>query len=372
MTTQHPDGRSLTASDLPTMSKLVEDHTELDRHRLWALRNVSMWAAAQKKENRPSDRDAIDTIAGFGNAWLGFLIGKAAEGRSFFVQHDLVRTFPAFYVRDKRTKDRLRPAPRSAWKNDWRNVLPWMGNPQRLTMLEMEIALAIFYWHANEPRLVWWLQEYPHILWRVHAYLLHNYGFKLAGHLRRAMRNTKWAGRRLTRQPPFTAGFLARWQPRIAGLTAIGLLGILSVNHLLTLIFAAPLGWVGVGGLVVLVLTFLLILMDVFKQNRGVLVSFKHARLRALGVLWRALAWGAAGTVTVFAILRIILSHFVHRQSLENWVAYQQLPDMALPHLAVQPWWHWVIRFGTMGVWAVLLGLLLQWFWEDRSVTEPI
>ena len=355
-------------NDLKPWFQFAAERPELNRYRLCALRYISLWASSQGRGDV-----SPEAVADPGNSWLAFLLGPAAQGQSFFVQHDLTRTFPAFYAQQDHTSGRLlRPLKRAKWGEEWSGVLSWLKQPERLTIVEIEIALAIFEWKAETPELVWWLRDYPHILWRVHAYLLRNYGFKLARSLLKAMSKTSWADRALAKQPPFKAGVLSRFQPRIAGLIAIGSLGILSINHLLTLIFAAPWAWVGAAGVLLLGLLLLIVLMDVFKQNRGVLVSWVHAWPRACSVLWRALCWGAAGTAAVWGMFLAVGSSAINRTQLANWIWYHQLPDMAVPNLSSGPWWQWLVRLATLGLGAVFLGLLLQWFWEDRAVTEPI
>ncbi len=379
-------------SHLVDWLKVFESRPPASSHRLLLLRYVT-W----RLQKRPDQADVRELGRELAYSWLQFLLGDAAEGRSFFLQHFLLCYAEPFYYGGR--PGELRPSPK---KDGWQEILPWLRRPQNLTILEMEIALAIFRWDATEPELVWWIREYPHILRRVHGLLLRTYGFALLGALTRAMKaaredhgpgtsgaeggspvtgdagqseytaSTNGVLSRSLYQAPYLASVGWRVYPRLGGLVLIGLLGILSINYLLTPLYAAPLWLVLTGGLAALALIHRLIMMDVFKQNRGVLVSARHAQPRTLGVLWRALAWGCAGTLAACAVLRLILSHLVRRPSLENWTAYRQLPDMALPHLAAQPWWHWLLRFAVMGLGAVLLGLLLQWFWEDRSVIEPI
>jgi hypothetical protein len=370
------------------------DKPALGVHKLLFLRYVT-WRAARRT---PTGKSAPRWAREVAYSWLDFLLGPAANGRSFFLQHFLTTENLAFYIGNEPTD--LQPTPRKCWPDSWKNrdtrTLPIIERPQNLTILEMEIALAIFEWNAKKPRLVWWIREYPHILRRIHQVLLRTYGFALLHPLRRAMKTgTKGAdtadsgngatdsssntsnesadqeGYSLYRAP-YIASIGWRCYPRLAGLVTIGLLGILSINYVLTFLFAGPLGSVIAGGGAALALIAALILMDVFKQNRGVLVSERHALPRTWGVVWRALLYGAAEVTALVFMLRALLSYIIDRGKLESWVAYRQLPDMALPHVTFWASCGWIVRFTVMGLGAVLLGLLLQWFWEDRSVIEPI
>ena len=369
------------SEDFGSWAKIFADKPEDNSRRLFFSRHTAWCLQGGRHAVSKGYHESAREVA---YEWLRFLLGPAREGRSFFLQHVVVGFKLAFYLGGEGHD--LRPKPRRAWENRC-GRLKFLKRPENLTILEMEIALAIFEWNSDEPRLVWWIREYPHILRRVHQVLLGTYGFTLLKMLRRAMKAARSpeskeahgadlgavaGGSSSLYKAPYLASVGWRLYPRLGGLVTIGLLGIFSINYVLTPFYAAPLSGVALVGFIALVLIIMLILMDVFKQNRGVLVSPSHALPRVIGVLWRVLAWGAFETSATVAVLLLILSPAIQRSSLQNWVAYHQLPDMALPHLAAQPWWHWLVRFTVLGLAAVLLGLLLQWFWEDRSVIEPI
>ena len=322
----------------------------------------------------------------FAQAWVQFLISEDSSSHNFFLQqyraHDA-----AFYEEETLKTHRTLPA-------EWATVLPGIRTAS-LTVPEMELALVLFEWKSpsGKPVLSPWLREHPHILWRVHRFLLARYCFALLRPFRRALKASrrdpagKIGGNLYA--PPFLAGEFLTFYPRIAGLVAIGFLGLMEVDLAQVLFFATAWNVAFVAGTVSVLLLFVLNYMDVYKQNRGVMNDRRHGESRALGLLARFLGWG-----TFFAILYVCLVHLsghAQESAIQDWPSSSQGPLNGLWNLLIPkvPAWEEIrqalagkdglgtlvrIFFGlfAMAASSCLLGALLQWFFEDTAATEPI
>ncbi len=283
-------------------------------------------------------------------AWVRYLAGDEVTTATFYLQQYAVTDTRFYRGSEPSGAGRLRPKPRGEWPKAWGPVLPWLRHPERLTVGELELALAVFEWKAKQPRFVWWLRHRPHVLWRIHRFLLKRYCYELLSPFREALRADGLD------RPPFRAGELWQLQPRIAGLSFIGFLAMLGLYRDLDL-FCGPCmagGGVPAGALWAAAalcagLLWVVVYVDVFKQNRGMMSSLMHGARRVWLTVWGFLWWGA-----VFAT---------------GYVG--GLGGLAGLDIGVDPGYRGV-AVGFTAASACLIGALLQWFWEDRAATEPV
>jgi hypothetical protein len=354
-----------------------------------------------------------DYVYFFASAWVKHLISPEGTRERFFLQE--------YVARDGGLYDAGSLRPRK-WESGscWREAYPWLRHPEWLTITEMELVLAIFRPVSAEstgrPRLVGWLERYPHLLWRIHRFLLSRYCFQLLRPFREALKNGHWKTNRALPPgsatasvtanqgsgkseepvkdkpptapdktntppeptlyaPPFRAGEFLTLYPRIAGLVAIGFLGLLQVDLAQVLFFATSWMVAIAASVVSLVILFLLNYMDVYKQNRGVMSDRFHGVGRALSLLGRFLAWGAIPTAGYVTLLHLCGN--VDATAIRSWPSSGEeqngLWNLLIPRfppLADDG------RF-PLGLFAMisascLLGALLQWFFEDTAATEPV
>lgn len=337
------------------------------------LRRVAMAV----RNGQPSGPDAQDAAYYLASRWVRFLISEQASQEKFFLQEYVARD-NAFYE-----NDHLRPkANLKVWDD-----LPALKSHQ-LTITEWELTLAIFTHDGKTWRFTWWLARYPHLLWRIHAFLLRRYCFPLLALFRQAQKNTQKsesnasldrppsrAGEQSNAsldRPPFRAGELWRLYPRIGALTFLGLLAIVGLTPALAFFFAGH--WllvafaVGAAFVVQLVLSGI----DVFKQNRGVMVSKGHAWPRVWRLSLRFFLWGfvlAVGFLAACWLTQLLPFEKSALRPLEGW------GNILLPEVSLAPAGKGA-RFllGVLGLAAAsgTLGALLQWIWEERAATEPI
>jgi hypothetical protein len=370
-------------------------------------RLVARMAAASEKQ----PNEGWGTTYYFASAWVRHLISPEGTSQRFFLQE--------YVARDEGLYDAgtLRPKP---WvgKNGWRKAYPWLRHPENLTITEMELVLAIFRPQTNQgsglarwaracglshsrllwtcfpakmqggPRFVGWIERYPHLLWQIHRFLLSRYCFQLLPAFREALR----AGQRQNGSasakkshlyaPPFRAGEFLTLYPRIAGLVAIGFLGLMEVDLAQVLFFATNWRVALAAGVVSLVILFLLNYMDVYKQNRGVMSDRRHGVGRALSLLARFWGWsalmGGVYTFLVYLMCQDTVNHEVAIQTWPSWPTPDQPPLNGLWNLLI-PTFPPLVDDGRfpLGLFAMisascLLGALLQWFFEDTAATEPI
>ena len=317
----------------------------LDRLRYACLR-------AQKRPPESCDDDLQIVAREVAYRWVGYLIGDHSSRFSFYLQEFRARDHVFYHVVPEGNGGRptLRPKSRAEWPGAWKEVLRWFRHPERLTVGELELALAVFEWTAERPRFVWWLRERPHILWRVHRFLLKRYGYELLVPFCKALRADGLD------QPPFRAGELWLLQPRIAGLSFIGFLAVVGLLRDVDLFCGpcmagggVPPGVLWAGSLLCALLLWVVVYVDVFKQNRGVMSSLSHGVRRVWQTVFYFLWWG-----TVFSIGYV-------------WGAGALLGL----NIGVDPGYRAVAAAFTAAA-ACLIGALLQWFWEDRAATEPV
>jgi hypothetical protein len=100
-------------------------------------------------------------------------------------------------------------------------------------------------------------------------------------------------------------------------------------------------------------LLFWLLLLDVFKQNRGVTKSLKHVGPRILKVTCCFTVWGM-----ILGVGSIALRAQVIGETSISW----QLVNVG----------RFVIGVLSLGLACSVIGALIQWLWSDWAVTEPI
>lgn len=324
------------------------------------------------RNTKPKETDGQDAAYYLASRWVRFLISDQASQEKFFLQEYVSRDSALYET------NRLRPkSPPEAWSD-----LPTVKSRQ-LTITEWELTLAIFVKDEGEKvRFTWWLSRYPHLLWRIHAFLLRRYCFPLLKLFSQAQKNTpreiaegsggeRASSCRLDR-PPFRAGEFWRLYPRIGALTLLGLLAVVGLTPALAFFFAAHPALVAAGVVSCLGLQVILAYIDVFKQNRGVMTSGDHARPRVWGLTLRMFAWGLALSAVFLGLSWVV-------QLLPNeWHGLR--PDLARENLllpAFRPLSSERIArllLGWLGLAASsgAIGALLQWIWEERAATEPI
>jgi hypothetical protein len=321
----------------------------------------------------------------FAQAWVHFLVSEESSSRNFFLQEYRAKDATFYDAEGLRVRQEIPPG--------WAGLFPKLRTSS-LTVPEMELALVLFEWRGPEekPILAQWLREHPHILWRVHRFLLARYCFALLRPFRRALkasrRRSGKSPHRSLYAPPFRAGEFLTLYPRIAGLVAIGFLGLMEVDLAQVLFFATSrIAALAAGGASITLL-FLLNYMDVYKQNRGAMSDRRHGVGRALSLLGRFLGWGA-----ILALLYVYLVHLsgnAQASAIQDWPSSQGplngLWNLLIPK--VPAWkeiqgapcsptsWEMMARLGSglfaMATSSCLLGALLQWFFEDTAATEPI
>lgn len=374
----------VSGSELPGVGALTAEGLTTARH-------LALLAAAAHKD--------LDVPA---RRWVQFLVDDLASSQHFFLQAQRTDDVE-FFSRGGVRGGTLQPKPKTSWPRGWSEKLRWLRHPEQLTVTELELALVLFKWDSDKADLAEWVRDCPHILWRVHRFLLRRYSLQLLGPFRQALcADTAMGGwRQRTRrrlgawlgwgwlagctdknlhQPPFRAGELLWLQPRLIGMTLVGYLACLGLDALKLLFFAGPLG-PAVGALgVALAALWALYHVDVFKQNRGVLASARHGRPRVLGMVLRSLAVSAVLSVAPMLFWTCVRP--LRGVELDPVVPLGQpaLPGVVVPYLHATASWppDWALT-GRMTVgWlamvatAAALGCLLQWFWEDTSTLEPV
>lgn len=341
------------------------------RQSLDALRSLALMCQSRHCKHAQPQRELA-------YAWVRTLVTAEGAARSSFLLRNRVSD-ATFY----RAVTDPQPKRRSNWPPPWQSQLPFLDHPHELTVTELELALAIFDWSQPSPAFVWWLKQEPHILWRIHDFLLNRYAFYLLPLFETALEE---AG---LDRPPYRAGeglllakrasSLRTRPPRLIGLTALGYLGLITVDSFIVFVFAG-------NAAVVLLATgaglwggHRLYHMDVFKQNRGVLASLEHARGRIRQAFRLALGWSAALAPGVFGFWFAL--GWLGTPSADGRFAdfgEGALGGMIVPY--VIPAWplNWVrigellAGFLALGAAAIVIGALVQWFWQDESAIEPI
>lgn len=375
---EHPCDVPRLTVDIISVREQLEQLPPNDPTRLALLRAVALCAARSLQVGGPERRDWADRDARIlAYQWVQFLIDDESSRRNFFLQE--------FRSRDSTFYDptRLQPLKRAS-DDPWCKAMPWMAHAEELTLTELELALCILDWDrspeergTSAPRFVWWVRRRPAILWRIHAFLLKRYSFPLLGVFQEALRGTcdamEGGKPSVLDRPPYRAGEHWRWYPRVGGLTAVGFLGVLSLDQLVAVLFASPIPIAAGVAALGLALLCALVHMDVFKQNRGVMASFRHGLPRVARLVECFLAWAMVMSMTLAVSASVwpavaTSGAMFHR--------FEGTPFANLLVLSAPIGWRCIARLlvGLTGVTTLssFLGALLQWFWEDRAATEPI
>lgn len=282
--------------------------------------------------------------------WILFLCYRTQH--TFFLQNDRVQD-PIFFEAPSACSDQspvrnVRPRKRP-WEGAWENCLPWLkrfSGPHHLTVAELELALALFSWEAKEPAFTTWIRLRPHILRHVHWLLLNRYSYTLQKAFHKAAQKS---GLDL---PPFRAGEWTRYRPRIWGLNGLGILALFTFEPAIELFFTTSdsmkLGLTLVAGATAL---YFLVELDLFKQNHGLVQKRRHIFPRIVRTLISML------TPSVFGVLIV------------SWMIAFKTENLFLIQGSA-------VRFlgGAVlaSLWATVIGVILQWLWEERSVLEPV
>ena len=351
--------------------------------RLWLLRDQA-WHA---QNLLPPDEAQRPELA---LRWLRFLLRDSA--RSTFLTGTVAKSDVRFY-RDGR------PAPRCEWdstalpgQQPWSNVLTWLRGSHcssRLNVVELEVALVLFNWTAAEPQFAPWVYESPDVLRAIDQFLLRRYCFPLVWAIKKARkvpyfseggqfsltRSRALLGPKDFTEPAYRAGEHVAWI-RMTGLVVVGLLALLGMDWLQATCFAGP--WWSVLLLAVGSVCGIRLLcrIDVLKQNLGQLTR-SQASLRTRSVFRRLVGIGL--------LAGIALTMFRAFQTLPAWSPDRlwrpDPPGNPLTNLVLPQWgsfrhgwgWFWLLAGAvTQGLIAAFVGVVLQWFWEDKAATEPI
>jgi len=298
------------------------------------------WAGGQ------GDKITLGLSRYYAYRWIEYLLDDESTRRAFVLQRDLPGVDGLLY--DPATR---RPAPYSKGPT-WAGVLPWLGEKRtRLTVPELELALALFEWDKEQATLVWWAQQdqFPYILPSVERFLERRYAFDLAKSLRRAR-----FGRRRER---LLQGLVSHSRPAL--LSAVGLLAVLSTSPLFEDLIVEG----SVGSVLLIGGGALIGLGGMLRANVGRMNGFLLAGRRA--EKWRR-ALRAAGRF-VGAGLTIALLFGAVWDLLGSGNLIERLSCRS-----AWPSGEWLARLLALGSLASFTGALVQWIWEDRSPTEPV
>jgi len=365
------DAPPLGVDEVPNWAKLPVECRNRSAETLEVWRYITLRCQSGCGDSQQG-KDLLKKFWPYAVAWINFLLKPSTETHYFEEIRSLDETF---YQGPKN----LEPKPIA---NSTENAFPlgrWLKHPERLTIAELELALAIFQWNEPNPQLVWWVKERPYLLHKIHRFLLQRYCFPLLSALRQAR---KTAG---LDSPPYRAVEWERINPRLTGFVAIGTLAVIGLDFLPAFFFAGfyanlpvALSW----ALLLLILKELAY-VDIFKQNRPLLVTRRHASCRVWRLLRMVLGRSAVLSALMMAFWKAAELALQSRENLDrvfnttrdSW----NLSNLVWPYLVgplENTWWleGWRLLTGfiAMVVSAAVLGFLLQGFWEDASALEAI
>lgn len=376
--------------------------------------------------------------------WLRVLLNREYSRSTSYLQTERVLDESFFEQnsgsvnRARGTFGRLRldPKPRLKWGSHgdgWPEVFPWLRSwkAAHLTVTEIELALILFAWAPSSrtsseaeqraftrPVLARWVLTEPQVLVSIEHFLRSRYCFTLLGALRRARQagaiaavNVESLRPEVERCPILrTARFRLdpfRGLMRPFGLAAVGLLGAMSIDVIVALIFAGSKPILAIVFVAACLIVLALVHVDVHRQNYGVLQGFRHAAPRTLWATVLLIGIGAVGAFGIWVTLGAAhfggfdpgrLMHFAsnlgsaHEELAATVLAEVNGPSQghvvkddsaaALQNLVVpspvpesSDWidLSWIfLRFVTLGAVGAAVGAIVQWFWEDRSAIEPV
>lgn len=302
----------------------------------------------------------------------------------------------------------------------------------RLTPIELELAFTTFDWWYPIPRFAPWLFYRPELLPEIHGFLLRTYSFEMLDVFNAARHSSVMQNRAerivIPSETPISRKFTSRKYDageflnsaisvRLLGVVVVGFLSSFAVDALQHVIWFGPcLLPVGIA-LVAAAGTYLFALFDVYKQNSR-MIDTKLAKRRArtlCGRLWTiSLLFSIVMTLLLFWPWSDVFSDkwflinspqrtSAQEESLAAGVPHnadpaprQQPPtftkaDAYLEHHPLQtligktdgrddyqrPTWRQsalqcVVSVLALASLSSLLGITVQWLWEDKSAMEPI
>lgn len=312
---------------------------------------------------RPPNEEAQAAAYYLASRWVRFLISEQASQEKFFLQEYVAKDQTLYEA------DRLRPKG---------SCIPWPDLPplptHQLTVTEWELTLAVFTADAQgNVRFTWWLARYPHLLWRIHAFLLRRYCFPLLALFQRAQESTRReGGEGNLDSPPFRAGEFWRLYPRIGALTFLGLLAIVGLTPALAFFFASHPVLVAAGIAACSAVQLFLAHIDVFKQNRGVMASSSHAWPRVWRLSLKFFLWGFVLSAGFLGVCWLAQWLPFEKATLRPLAGWENLLLPSLPSGSLLNTLRSSLGFVGLATASGTLGAVLQWIWEERAATEPI
>ena len=281
---------------------------------------------------------------------------------------------------------------------DFANVLTWLDR-SKITKREFEIALTLFDWWCDRPRFAPWVYYRPNQLRNVFRLLLRSYTFPLINGFREAQRwrhNGKHAfpeKDELGNQRTFAfeeregktkeqdlTGF--RYAPgaifgaeiRMTGLITVGYLaccGIDALQHTIwnstyyaniMIVLASLLGAVW------------LLALDVQKKTSGQLRKREVYR-RTGGTIVRLWIVGFVVVASCNLLMYTTFPTILGDQWVSNHASaesnFYNHPVSIFP-LGLKDWLHFLVSTITVTFTATLLGIVVQWLWDESSAIESI
>jgi hypothetical protein len=302
----------------------------------------------------------------------------------------------------------------------------------RLTPIELELAFTTFDWWYPIPRFAPWLFYRPELLPEIHGFLLRTYSFEMLDMFNAARHSSVMQNRGerivIPSETPISRKFTSRKYDageflnsaiplRLLGVVGVGFLSSFAVDALQHVIWFGPWLFPIVIALVAGAGTYLFALVDVFKQNSRMIVT-KQARGRAVRLclrLWTiSFVFSLVMTLLLFWPWSDVFSDnwflinspqrmSAQEESLAAGVPHssdatpRQQPqtftkaDAYLEHHPLQTligktdgrddyqrptWWQsalqCIVSVLALASLSSLLGITVQWLWEDKSAMEPI
>lgn len=341
----------------------------------------------------------------FAYRWIRFLCEESA---SSYLLQDMLLSGPdgdgVFYDLHQSPHYQLQPKARGDWGGGWDAALPWLEHPERLTVPELEVAVAIFRWDEtiHRPRLAAWIRDSPHILPRIQRYALRHYCWWLKTALEEATGQSPdlasraalggaslrvRAGRAsgvppysdLESETPGARNFDAfqAFRPhmrnsRFLAIAFVGFIGLLNVPMITSVFTQSSLWYAIVLALVGLGAIGVFSTAEVYQRNPGFIVSRKHALPRIVHLASRFALYGAVVTLTLFAAF-IIGDHLAGPIPM---IAGDPLLNLSAGREAEPPLvWppaHYLFGWLNMAVYSTLFGVLFESIWQNSPATEPL
>ena len=379
-----PEIRSpLQGAHFPILERAnAPERIELGRNWLTFCRYVTL-RCNKEPETRPDELLNGDASGTRWPAWICILD---------WIKFLLEPGTKSFHFEETRSKDTtfyngLRPKPKMNDTSGWNFPLPWLEHPEHLTIAELEVALAVFAWDGSAPDFAWWVKMRPYLLHRIHLFCLQRYCFPLLRALRKARKRKEGKEAELD-APPYRAMEQEWINWRLTGFVAIGMLAVLGLEFPAVFFFAGFFWNLPVFLLCIALgcLLWSLIQGDVFKQNKPLLADRRHARSRTLRLLLETLLRSAIFGLFAVAFWKFAEDALRREGALERIfrvpsgeVTSTNFENLVWPYigLGLDPsfWlelWRHVTGFCALVLSAAVLGFLVQGFWEETSVLEPI